>query len=247
MIKNLTIAVLVFGGSILNEALCQGPVPVLSSDSPYPYWINLPDGYRTDSTYKWPVIVFLHGRSLSGTDLMLVKRYGLIAEVLKGRSFPAIIVAPQVPMRSSWNPDSVVKCLWLATKGYNIDSSRISITGMSLGGYGTLMTAGKFPEVFSAAAAFCGGGSTKDGCRLSQIPVWIAHGKQDEAVPFSESQKVVNSIRNCGEENLRFTIFESANHGKLERMFRTSELYDFLLTNSKGNPTYFPEFSKQSL
>jgi predicted peptidase len=247
MIRNLLIAVLLVGSSLWNEAFCQGPIAVLDSDSPYPYWINLPDAYGTDSTYKWPVIVFLHGRSLSGTDLKLVKRYGVIAEVLKGRSFPAIIVAPQVPMRTAWNPDSVVKCLWLATKEFNFDSSRISITGMSLGGYGTLTTAGKFPEVFASAAAFCGGGNTKDGCNLSKIPVWIAHGKRDEAVPFSESQKIVNAIQECGDENLRFTVFESANHGALERMFRTSELYDFLLTNSKGQPTYFPEFSKQSL
>lgn len=247
MIKNYFVVLLLTVSAFWNQAHGQDPVAVFNAASPYPYWINLPEGYQEDSTDKWPVIVFLHGRSLSGTDLKLVKRYGVIAEVLKGRSFPAIIVAPQVPMRNAWNPDSVVKCLWVATNDYRIDSSRISITGMSLGGYGTLITAGKFPEIFSAAAAFCGGGNASDGCSLSQIPIWIAHGKRDEAVPFSESQKVVNAIRNCGEENVRFTVFESANHGALERMFRTSELYDFLLTNAKGKSTYFPDFSKQSL
>lgn len=216
-----------------------------NSDSPYPYWIYLPGNYSSDSAELWPVILFLHGRSLSGTNLNLVKKYGLIAEVLKGRDFPAIIVAPQVKRGLSWNPDDVIRLLEVIKSNYHVDSNRVSITGMSMGGYGALYTAGKYPELFCATAAFCGGGLVKDGCRLASMPVWIAHGRKDQAVPYTESLKVVVAIRNCNSENLLFTDFENLNHSDLEKMFRTKELYLFLLGNSKNAETVFPEFDKR--
>ncbi|MFM7769662.1 MAG: prolyl oligopeptidase family serine peptidase [Bacteroidota bacterium] len=220
---------------------------VKSSRAPYNYWVCTPDNYNADTTYKWPVFVFLHGRSLSGTDLNLVKKYGLIAEVEKGRRFPAIIIAPQVLSGESWNADKVIQCLDELERKYRIDTNRIAITGMSLGGYGTLNTAGKYPNKFCAAAAFCGGGNKKDACNLSTIPVWVAHGKKDEKVPFAESYEIVNRIKICSDANIRFTVFEEHNHGALERMFRTEELYDFMLKNEKGKETYFPEFKRKSL
>ncbi|MFM7730462.1 MAG: prolyl oligopeptidase family serine peptidase, partial [Flavobacteriales bacterium] len=160
---------------------------VKTSDAPYHYWCYEPEGYDQDTAIQWPVFIFLHGRSLSGTDLNKVKRYGLIAEIEKGRSFPAIIIAPQVNNGQSWEPDKVIACLNVLAKTHRIDTARVAITGMSLGGYGTLHTAGKYPEKFCAAAAFCGGGNAKDGCKLSTLPVWIAHGTKDAAVAYSES------------------------------------------------------------
>ena len=218
-----------------------------NSDSPYPYWLYLPENFYSDSTANWPVIVFLHGRSLSGTDLNLVTKYGLISEIKKGRKIPAIIIAPQVKRSSSWNPDSVIKCLKTATTNYKVDTNRIAITGMSLGGYGTLHTAGKYPQIFSAAAAFCGGGNLNDGCNLSTIPVWIAHGKKDKAVPFRESLKMVKSIQKCNPNKLLFTVFKRHNHAAMARMYTKEELYQFLLMNSKNKDPFFPKFKKQRL
>lgn len=213
----------------------------------YPFLCYEPVGYSKDSSFQWPLMVFLHGRSLSGTDLNKIRKYGLIAETDKGRNFPAIIIAPQIKQDESWNPDKIISCIDQISFSHKIDTNRISITGMSLGGYGTLHTAGKYPHKFSAAAAFCGGGNQKDSCRLSSIPLWIAHGKKDVPVPFSESEKMVTSIKSCNNRNIRFSIFEDHGHGDLERMFQTEELYDFLLKNQKGKPCYFPEFNTKSL
>ena len=68
---------------------------------------------------------------------------------------------------------------------------------MSLGGYGTLDFAGQYPEIVTAAVALCGGGNPRNGCNLSTIPVWIQHGNKDAAVPISESEKMVKSIKSC--------------------------------------------------
>jgi predicted peptidase len=207
---------------------------------PYSFWVYEPEGY--DKKQDWPLIIFLHGRSLSGNDLSLVKKYGVIAEIEKGRKFPAVIIAPQVAKGESWSPDKLVECVNFMKKSYHIDSNRVSVTGMSLGGYGTLHAVGKYPDVFSCGAAFCGGGKASDACKLAEIPLWIAHGTKDEKVPYSESSSLVEKIKKCNDKNLKFTIFQDGNHGILERMFRTEELYDFLIKNKKGEPAYFPKY-----
>ena len=220
---------------------------VRNASSPYEYWLAIPEGYDKKDTTEWPLIIFLHGRSLSGHDLSKVRQYGLIHEIDKGRTFPAFIIAPQVNKGESWNPSKVIEVLKEVEKKYNIDTTRISITGMSLGGYGTLHTAGEYPAYFCAVAAFCGGGKPKDACNLSTVPVWIAHGKKDRAVPYGESYEMVERIKKCNGEKIKFTSFESYGHGELERMFRTEELMEFLLKNQKGKPAFFPEFKKSTL
>jgi predicted peptidase len=209
-----------------------GQLKAIHNQADYPFLLHLP----SDSILKNnpPVLIFLHGRSLSGNNLELVKKYGIIHEIEKGREIPAIVLAPQVPAGKSWEPEKVLSVLRFAQEHFKTDTNRVYVTGMSLGAYGTLDFAGEYPEIVTAAVALCGGGNTRNGCNLSTIPVWIQHGNRDSAVPISESEKMVKSIRACnGGENLKYTVVPGANHGDLERVFRTDELYDWLFQFSK--------------
>jgi predicted peptidase len=204
------------------------------SQADYPFLLHLPADSILKS--KPPVLIFLHGRSLSGNNLEMVKRYGVIHEIEKGRKIPAIVVAPQVQAGKSWEPEKVLSVLQFVQKTFNTDSNRVYVTGMSLGGYGTLGFAGAYPEIVTAAVALCGGGNTKDGCDLAQVPLWIQHGTNDNAVPISESEKIVKAIKNCnGGENLKYTVHNGASHGALERAFRTDELYNWLFQFTKDH------------
>ena len=206
----------------------------------YNFWINLP----ADSILKNnpPILIFLHGRSLSGSNLELVKKYGVIKEIEHGRMIPAIVIAPQVPAGKSWEPQKVLDVLRYVQSLYTTDTNRVYVAGLSLGGYGPLHFAGAYPEVVTAAVALCGGGNPSDGCDLATVPLWIQHGNRDAAVPLSESQKVVNAIRACnGGPNLTFTIVEGADHGALEKVFRTDEMYDFLFKYNKAVETLIEE------
>jgi predicted peptidase len=212
-----------------------GQLKAIYNQADYPFLLHLP----ADSILKNhpPVLIFLHGRSLSGNNLELVKKYGIIHEIEKGREVPAIVIAPQVPAGKSWEPEKVLSVLRFAQQQFDTDTNRVYVTGMSLGGYGTLDFAGQYPEIVTAAVALCGGGNPRNGCNLSTIPVWIQHGNRDSAVPISESEKMVRSIRACnGGENLKYTVVPGANHGDLERVFRTDELYDWLFQFSKETP-----------
>jgi len=213
------------------QFLTQAQLQPIYNQAEYPFWLHLPSDSILKS--KPPILIFLHGRSLSGNNLELVKKYGVIHEIEKGRSIPAIVIAPQVPAGKSWEPEKILSVLQFVQRTFNTDTNRVYVAGMSLGAYGTLGFAGAYPEIVTAAVALCGGGNPKDGEALSTIPVWIQHGNRDSAVPLSESQKMVNAIKTCTDENLKFTIVPGANHGDLERVFRTDELYDWLFQFEK--------------
>lgn len=192
----------------------------------YNFWLNLPPDSILNN--RPPVLIFLHGRSLSGTDLNRVKKYGVIHEMEKGREIPAIVIAPQVA-KGSWDPDKILEVLTYVQQQYNTDTARVYVCGMSLGGYGTLHFAGAYPEKVTAAVALCGGGNAKDACNLATVPLWIQHGTADEAVPVSQSREIVAAIRKCNGDLLKYVEIKGANHGAMERLFRSDELYDWLL------------------
>lgn len=199
------------------------------NESTYPFYLALP----ADSVLneKPPVIVFLHGRSLSGSDLEKVKRYGVISEIIKGRQFSAIVIAPQT--HNGWSPNLIKEVIDVVRSQYETDTARLYVVGMSMGGYGTINFTGTYPEMVAGAVAMCGGGDVRLGENLSKVPLWIRHGNADRVVPLSESQKIVNSIKKYSSENLIFTIDKGFNHGAMERFFRGEEIFDWLYQQHK--------------
>ena len=215
---------------ILTSAFGFSQLKTITNKTTYPFWINVPE---KESTEKQPVLIFLHGKSLSGTDLNRVRRYGVLRAMDKGRKIPAIVVAPQVA-KGNWNPDKVLEVLEYVKKNYNVDESRIYVCGMSLGGYGTLHFAGKYADKITAAVAICGGGNVSDGCKLATIPLWIQHGDVDYIVPMSESKKVVDAIKKCDENaDVTLTIIKGGNHGNVERLFHEDAMYDWLFKQKR--------------
>lgn len=198
----------------------------------YNFWICTPEGYSKGDTAK-PLVVFLHGRSLCGRDLNRVRRYGPLNAIEKhGLKLDAIVLAPQNP-GSGWRADKVMRLIEWTKQRYSIDTNRIYLIGMSLGGYGTIDIAGTYPEHFAAAMALCGGGTIKDYCGLNELPLWILHGTADRAVGVGASQRVVDAMRSCGEsKRLIWTPLKGANHGRLARIFYLPETYQWLFAHS---------------
>ena len=212
----------------------EAQLKTIIDQTDYPFWINLPKQEVLDN--KAPIILFLHGKSLSGTDINRVKRYGVIHAIERGKEIPAIVIAPQVD-HGAWNPDKLLQLLEYVQKNYNTDLSRVYVCGMSLGGYGTFDFAGKYPDKITAAVAICGGGNPKDAYNLSTISLWVIHGDQDYIVPISESKKMVNAIETCNPDaNLLFTIVKNGNHGSVESYFREDEIYNWMLSQCKIIP-----------
>ena len=197
----------------------------------YNFWLYAPREYVGEHQ-RIPVIIFLHGASLCGTNLQRVRRYGLLEAIEKGRYYPAFVIAPQNP-GGSWKPSQIAKILDWVEANYEVDETRVYVIGMSLGGYGTLDFAGTYPERVAAAMALCGGSTLKDYTNLGKIPLWIMHGTADRAVPISESKKVVKEMVESGNDKLlRYDWLQGASHGALARILYLKQTYDWLFSHS---------------
>lgn len=197
----------------------------------YNFWVYVPECYDSVS-HTTPTVLFLHGRSLCGRNLALVRKYGPLDAVAKGRKINALIVAPQNP-GSAWNPDKIMKIVNWTTETYKTDTSRLYVLGMSLGGFGTIDYVGSYPEKVAAAIALCGGGTIKNYCGLNKVPLWIMHGTADRAVGVGQSQAVVDNMIQCGDTSLLiFNRMSGVNHGQLARVFYLPETYEWLFSHS---------------
>lgn len=214
---------------LLFSVSCLGQPQAILDKTTYNFWLNEPK----EQSGKMPLIVFLHGRSLSGNDINRVKRYGALKGIEKGLDIPAYLVAPQLPS-GAWNPEKIDEIVTYMTETYSIDENRIYITGMSLGSYGTMSYIGAYPNRVAAAVSICGGGNVNDACNLAQVPIKVIHGDKDHIVPLSESQKIVNAIKNCDKAApIEFQIVKGGSHGSVEDLYRHIELYDWLLQHNK--------------
>ncbi len=165
----------------------------------YNFWFYRPDEDESDGVHR-PLLIFLHGASLCGTDLNKVKKYGPMEALKRGRAIDCYVLAPQNP-GGSWNPQKIMKLIEWAEANFHIDSDRIYCYGMSLGGYGTLDMCATYPDRIAAGMAMCGGATVKDLSGLSRIPMWIVHGTADTAVPVSASDRVVEAIKKTGDDS----------------------------------------------
>lgn len=197
----------------------------------YNFWLSVPAGYDTLST-DLPVLIFLHGRSLCGKDLYRVQRYGPLDAIKRGRSIPALVIAPQNP-GSAWVPQKIDNVLEWVMERFNGDKNRIYVYGMSLGGYGTLDYAGTYPDKVAAAMGLCGGTTLVSCDGLRRVPLWIIHGTADQLVSISHSKSVVKSINSFGDAPLLYYDWmQDYDHSSLARFFYLPETYDWLFSHS---------------
>jgi predicted peptidase len=91
-----------------------------------------------------------------------------------------------------------VKTLLATLDEHPVDRSRIYLTGLSMGGYGSWDLAVRHPDWFAAIAPICGGGDVDLAHRLALTPLWAYHGDADTAVPVKRSRDMVGAIRHAG-------------------------------------------------
>ncbi len=166
---------------------------------PFRYIKYLPKNF--DENQKYPLLFFLHGAGEWGENLEDVARHGYLKRIReKGEDFPFIIIAPQCPAWKYWGcyTESLLAFLDEICNTLPIDTSRVYLTGLSMGGTGTWMLAMAAPERFAAIAPICGTGIYWFAEPLVKTPIKIYHGDADETVPISESISMINSVNKRG-------------------------------------------------
>ncbi|MGQ9631523.1 MAG: prolyl oligopeptidase family serine peptidase [bacterium] len=199
------------------------------------YLLFLPKGYGTNPRRRWPLILFLHGAGERGDDLELVKKHGIPKIVEEWEDFPFIAVSPQCPKESWWTSEveALNALLDEIVKTYAVDTDRVYLTGLSMGGYGTWHLAMRYPERFAAIAPICGGGVYPEKVRvLKDVPVWAFHGAKDTVVPLERSEEMVNALKACGGD-VRFTVYPDAEHDSWTETYNNPRLYKWFLRHTR--------------
>ena len=197
------------------------------------YLLYLPPGIESRS---WPLIVYLHGRSLRGDNLSLLTRYGLPDRLQDDESFPFIVVAPQLPGDQSWtDTDRLTALVRDVAARYPVDRTRIYLIGYSMGAGGVWREAVAHPELFAAAApaaAWTPEPNEAIAAALADLPIRIYHGTEDEVAPIARAQAMAEALERAGVD-VTFSVYQGADHGELTHIYKDDELYGWLLEHQR--------------
>lgn len=213
-----------------NEFAPEGAITI--ADTIAPDACVWDDSEPVEAQQRKPLVIFLHGASLCGRNLSKVRKYGTLEALERGLPLDAYVLAPQNP-GGSWEPTRVNRLVDWAVNRYAIDTTRIYVLGMSLGGYGTIDYAATYPNRVAAAIAMCGGGTVGNYGRLNNLPLCIIHGTGDRAVAWQNSQVVVDGMKGAGKtDRLIYRLLPKRTHGDLARYFYHIPVYEWLFRHS---------------
>lgn len=220
------------------------------------YRILYPINYERGK--KYPLVFFLHGAGERGNDNKKQLTHGanLFLDQENREKFPSIVVFPQCPEDKYWIDVSIRKELFgkgdpnfsqsidqpseqldlvnelseMIIKTENVDEKRLYIMGLSMGGFGTFETIGRWPKKYAAAVAICGGGNLSLAEKYApHTAIWITHGGKDDIVPPILSKRVYEVLKEEGAD-VKYTLYPEANHNSWDPTFAEPELLPWLFS-----------------
>jgi len=200
------------------------------------YALYTPDNYH-NADADFPLVLYLHGVGERGEDLTKLELNGIPELISKGNNFPFLTLAPQCPEFGWWSRAEYVEALASLvkeiTKTHKIDAKRIYATGLSMGGYGTLALAKKYPQLFAAIIPICGGLEDHSDIEvLKDLPMWLFHGDQDQTHPVERSIIIRDLLKPVSKE-IKLTIYEGVGHNSWDATYSNDQIYDWLLSHKK--------------
>ena len=215
------------------------------------YRMLFPDA---DTLRKYPLVIFLHGSGERGSDNEAQLKWGVqnFASDKNMVEHPAIVIAPQCPLNQSWSntkrtPNStVIELLPTPSKAVQllielikqtvakmpVDSNRIYITGLSMGGYGTFDAIERYPHLFAAAVPVCGGGDLSKASLIAHIPMWMFHGAEDPAVNTANSVEMNAALMKAG-AHPGLTIYPETGHFSWLAAYSDEHMMEWLFRQHK--------------
>lgn len=178
---------------------------------------------------KYPLVIFLHGSGERGHDNEAQLKWGVMNFATDENMIrhPALVIAPQCPEKTGWSNftrndmrqqptaakpmELLIGLIHQLIKTMPVDTNRIYITGLSMGGYGTYDAIERYPNLFAAAVPVCGAGDTSKARSIAHIPIWIFHGADDPAVNPIYSLEMLEALTKAG-AHPGFTQYPEVGH-----------------------------------
>jgi len=259
---SLVSALLLMLSTFVAKSQVQTPRNITITANTHGFYEYLPQGYGTGK--KFPLILFFHGMGELGngtTQLSTVLRNGppkLISNgtfpktfTVNGSTYSFIVISPQFV---DWPTNTDVQSvLDYVVAHYDVDVSRIYLTGLSMGGAPTYEYPG-FSSTYAnriaaivpiAAASY----PSLDRIKIlaaANMPVWAMQNSGDPKLPVSYTQDYVNKFNACVPKPTpaaKMTIFNANDHGGWATGYDPNyredgkNVYEWMLQYSRGGAT----------
>lgn len=220
-----------------------------------PYRLLKPENY--DAQKDYPLVLFLHGAGERGSDNVSQLKHcvGLFAEAENRTRFPCFVVVPQCPEQREGEPwgwtgvhprqrlvsrddklgdpaRMALEIVDLLQKEFSIDSGRLYLGGLSMGGFATWDIVARHPLKFAAAIPICGGGDPAAIAPAAKLPIWAFHGADDPVVPVAFTESMIDAVRKAGGDP-KYTAYARVGHDSWVRAFSEPDLLPWLFAQKR--------------
>src|SRR5688572_12755281 len=249
------IALLLTSSLVVGQKLPSGPQVVTFhsdvDDTEQPYGLYIPKNF--DEKKKYPLVIMLHGAG-SNHRLSMRRVFGKSnapgeTDVEVSRTFPEfknvdyIVASPYARGTMGYQgiaEKDVMDVLADVKRRFNIDEDRTYLTGLSMGGGGTLWIGLTRPDVWAAIAPVCP--APPAGTEIYQpnalnIPVHFFHGDNDPAVNVNVSRDWVKKLKEGG-ANVSYQEYPGVAHDSWVNAYKDEFIFTWF-KQFKRNP--FPD------
>ncbi|OAI51146.1 phospholipase [Planctomycetaceae bacterium SCGC AG-212-F19] len=215
-----------------------------------PYRLLKPADY--DPKQRYPLVLLLHGAGERGDDneKQLVHGVPQFLRPEMRKQYPCFVVAPQCPAAFKWvdadwsaaahklpaEPTEpmrlTIALLEALPKDWAIDTKRVYVTGLSMGGFGAWDIAARRPELFAAVVPVCGGADEATAPTLAKIPHWAFHGAKDGVVKPARSRNMIDALKKAGGAP-RYTEYPNVGHDSWNPAYGDPKLYEWLFAQKR--------------
>lgn len=197
------------------------------------------------------VLLFLHGAGERGNDNEKQLFHGAreVTEWCEKNKMKVLLLFPQCPEGKQWvdtpwnapshtipaESESMKLAMTLLDEEiriHKIDKSRVYISGISMGGFGTWDAISRYPEKFTAAFPVCGGADTAMADRVKNIPIRTYHGDSDTVVLTRRTRDMVEAVRKAG-GNITYVEVPDCGHNSWTPAFQEDDNWKWLFSQKK--------------
>jgi len=229
------------------------------------YRVYVPAGWSKAA--QWPVILFLHGGGGYGNDNVKQTSEGLGPAIRRHpERFPALVVFPQSPANGTPGWQEIGGRIALAALDktldeFNGDKTRVTLTGLSIGGNGAWYLAYHHPDRFAGLLVVCGFVAERKGVmhpilypslvpgmkdpsaavaqEISRIPTWIFHGAADRTVPVEQSRRMAAALQALAAP-VRYNELSGVDHNAWDFTYDRPDVASWLLHQKSAQQTVAP-------
>ena len=168
---------------------------------PYPYYLLKPEEYDKHN-HKYPLLIFLHGAGELSDELKPVvmingpckKIFDFNTGTIDQKRLKELnlyvkssfVIYPQSSSQQSWK-ESIEPLISKIVSEYPVDTNRIYLTGLSLGGGATWDMAALDPKRYAAIVPVCGYSWAIGKETLAGTPIWAFHAFDDKIVQIDST------------------------------------------------------------